>query len=304
MKKTSPIKNSYGKSLTIDQALSALGFAPMGEDLHVLNKYVAKGTIPMHVPHRLDHYCMILVTAGSCEFKINMVPRKQDKNDLLIILPQAINQFVSVSDDYEAKIVAFNTNFPFKLGVNLHHANTFTFFLMNEPSQLVSLNEEEAGFISSAFDLLYKKNTLVAHIFKKELILHAFSLLMFEVSAVFKHHSRLSVKQLSRQEDYSLRFLKLLTGNIKSERGIKFYADLLGVSTDYLSRITQRTLQQPASVLIDEFVIQESKVLLQQSSFSVAQIASQLSFSDPFQFSKFFKRKTGMPPTAYRNIEL
>jgi YesN/AraC family two-component response regulator len=47
-------------------------------------------------------------------------------------------------------------------------------------------------------------------------------------------------------------------------------------------------------------VIMEAKVLLGDSSFSVAQVAESLFFSDQFFFSKFFKNHTGTNPTEYR----
>jgi AraC family transcriptional activator of pobA len=141
------------------------------------------------------------------------------------------------------------------------------------------------------------------HPFRDELILHSFSLLMFEISAILKKHLSVTANQLSRNEALSLCFLKLLSQNVTTERSVQFYADQLAVTPNYLNKLSKKTLHKTAGSFIDEMVIQESKMLLHQSSLSIAQVAEKLFFNDQFQFSKFFKNKTGLSPSAYRKIK-
>lgn len=46
--------------------------------------------------------------------------------------------------------------------------------------------------------------------------------------------------------------------------------------------------------------IERAKQMLASSSFSVAQIAQELSFKDASYFSAFFLRETGLTPRAFR----
>ncbi|MFA6568232.1 MAG: AraC family transcriptional regulator [Victivallales bacterium] len=46
--------------------------------------------------------------------------------------------------------------------------------------------------------------------------------------------------------------------------------------------------------------IEEARLMLRHSAFSVKEIASRLKFSDQYYFSNYFKRKTGMSPQKYR----
>ena len=50
--------------------------------------------------------------------------------------------------------------------------------------------------------------------------------------------------------------------------------------------------------------IEESKVLLSTTNYSMSQIASIVGFSTQAYFSKQFKQKLGMTPLAYRKIQL
>lgn len=46
--------------------------------------------------------------------------------------------------------------------------------------------------------------------------------------------------------------------------------------------------------------IDRAKIMLENNTFSIIEIANQLSFSNPYHFSKIFKQKTGISPSEYR----
>jgi AraC family transcriptional regulator, transcriptional activator of pobA len=55
-----------------------------------------------------------------------------------------------------------------------------------------------------------------------------------------------------------------------------------------------------AGEIINDFVLLEAKMLLDNPSLSIAEIADELQFSDQSFFGKYFKRLTGMSPKEYR----
>jgi AraC family transcriptional activator of pobA len=287
------------RELSIDQILAVFGETLLDESLHVFVQEEAMHQVPINVPFRLDHYNMILVTSGECEMQFDLISHTQKRNDLIVIVPGTMNEFISVSEDYHFKLVSFSADFPINLGVNQQHAEAFSFFT-RQHSLIVPLTDEESMVIAAHIDLLNQKTSLKEHPFRTELILHSFTLLMFELSAIIKNHFKIAGNQLSRHEALSLRFLKLLAENIEKERSVQFYADQLAVTPDYLNKLSKKTLHKTARSFIDEMVIQESKILLHKSALSILQIAEKLLFKDQFHFSKFFKKKTGLNPSAYR----
>ena len=48
--------------------------------------------------------------------------------------------------------------------------------------------------------------------------------------------------------------------------------------------------------------IEEARLLLRHSAFSVKEIASRFNFSDQYYFSNYFKRKTGLSPQKYKRV--
>jgi AraC-like DNA-binding protein len=53
-------------------------------------------------------------------------------------------------------------------------------------------------------------------------------------------------------------------------------------------------------VLIDELIVAESRLRLKGSDQTITMIAEDMHFSDQASFSKFFKRRTGQTPLAFR----
>ena len=105
----------------------------------------------------------------------------------------------------------------------------------------------------------------------------------------------------NRQSEICMRFKELLYENYKNNKDIKFYADLLAISENYLNRCVKHVTNKAPKQHINEVVIYNSKVLLQDSSKDISQVAFELSFSDASYFGRLFKQVTKFTPTQYRN---
>jgi len=116
-------------------------------------------------------------------------------------------------------------------------------------------------------------------------------------------------QQLSKQETATSknalfkRFIKLVGQHFLTHKKVADYANLLHVSANHLNRVIKSQSDKTAHELIDEMILMESKALLRQTQFSIAEIAYQLDFSDPSHFNKFFKKLTGATPLQYRESQ-
>ncbi len=80
------------------------------------------------------------------------------------------------------------------------------------------------------------------------------------------------------------------------------FADQLNIHVNHLNRAVKENLQKSTTQVIAERHIQEAKILLRHSKWSVSEIAYALGFSEPTHFNNFFKKHTSTSPTAFRNI--
>lgn len=98
-----------------------------------------------------------------------------------------------------------------------------------------------------------------------------------------------------------IKFKALLENNFHKERQPSFYADQMGISPNNFSKICKQHFLKTPSTLIHERVILESKKLIHLSYKSIKEIAAELNFDDENYFSRYFKKHTGITPTAFRD---
>ena len=82
---------------------------------------------------------------------------------------------------------------------------------------------------------------------------------------------------------------------------VTHYADRLGYSPRTLNRLARAHTGRSAKQLIDERVVLEAKRLLSHGDAPVAEIAEQLGFDDPSNFSAYFRTRAGVTPGAFRH---
>ena len=97
-----------------------------------------------------------------------------------------------------------------------------------------------------------------------------------------------------------MQFKELLENNFREERQPSFYAAQMGISPNSFSKLCKQYFLKTPSTLIHERVILEAKKLIHLTYKSMKQIAAELNFDDENYFSRYFKKHTGITPTAFR----
>lgn len=103
---------------------------------------------------------------------------------------------------------------------------------------------------------------------------------------------------------YSQRRLIITTAETHIVEGRPLTARTLaasvGLSPDYFTRIFSRTFGVAPKSWILQQRIRHAALLLTESSLSVSEIADRLGFSNPYLFSRQFRKIIGVSPRAYR----
>jgi AraC family transcriptional regulator, transcriptional activator of pobA len=97
------------------------------------------------------------------------------------------------------------------------------------------------------------------------------------------------------------RFLGLLDAGYRERRTVAHYAQAVGITPGQLTRVCRQALGHSALEAINARVLHEARRELAYSSLGVKKIAAELGFSDDAYFSRFFKKHSGQPPTAFRD---
>lgn len=125
----------------------------------------------------------------------------------------------------------------------------------------------------------------------------------------FVHLSRLLVAQepasprrQERGEDLRLflQFCDMVEAHFREHLTLADYADRLSITVARLNDICRRMANLPSKEVVHERLLQEARRLLRFSAVPVSEISYQLGFVDPAYFSRFFTKRTGVPPSQFR----
>ncbi|MCF0074370.1 helix-turn-helix domain-containing protein [Dyadobacter sp. CY261] len=145
-----------------------------------------------------------------------------------------------------------------------------------------SLNRE-----FGAEDYVNKLDALAAYL---KIIMIKIANINAEAGAGFDNHE----KKLYRN------FIELVSRKYREMHEVAEYADALNIPARRLSDICRRCAGKGAKEIINGQIVAEAKRSLQFSSQPVKEIAYQLHFSTPEQFSHFFKKNAMISPQDYR----
>lgn len=96
------------------------------------------------------------------------------------------------------------------------------------------------------------------------------------------------------------RYRALLALHLRQQHGLGYYAQLLNVTPDHLSRACRAVAGLSALDLLHERLVAEARRLLAYTDAAVGDVAAELGFADAAYFSRFFARRAGQSPQAYR----
>ncbi|NWJ51396.1 MAG: helix-turn-helix domain-containing protein [Bacteroidetes bacterium] len=96
-------------------------------------------------------------------------------------------------------------------------------------------------------------------------------------------------------------FKTLVEKNYSRWHQVKYYADTLNVTPNYLNEVIRSTIKISAKDYIQNRLILEAKRMVIFTERSGKEIGFELGFEDPSHFSKFFKTNTGQPLQNFKD---
>jgi AraC family transcriptional activator of pobA len=99
------------------------------------------------------------------------------------------------------------------------------------------------------------------------------------------------------------RFRELLEQNYKSHWTIDEYAAQMGLTPARLNRLCRAMTGKTVGTVIQDRLVLEAQRLLTYTNATATMVAFETGFREPAYFSRFFKRRTGLSPVAYRKMQ-
>lgn len=251
-------------------------------------------------PHRFELGCFIMVHAGKARISVNLTDYEVSPGSLVTVLPRSIIRLQSRGDDFMCDLVAFSSNFVNDLAL----IRSVIAQMDNIGSMpILNLAGDELSLAARYWDLL---KMVYGHKSGNEMQAGAAGNLLLSffycVCGMYANREtqRDEVSKV-RREELTRHFMTLVLRHCESERQVRYYADRLCVTPQYLNAVIKDTKGETASSIIKRVAILVIKSRLKSSTMSIQEIAGELHFPNASFFAKFFKRETGMTPRQYRD---
>ena len=255
----------------------------------------AKPAIPLHRPYRGDYYKISLCLRGIARLNANLETYVVTPGCLILATPDVVKQWLHVSADYETLTIFFTKDFI----TTTNEATGKLRFFLTLTTYVFQLSSLEATTIEASFRFLEQKyNTSTNQ--RDNVVRNIINSLLYEINALYDQRSVTTPANKTRSQLLTAAFRRLVQTHGSSARSVQFYAAMLCITPKHLTELVKEATGRTASSWITETVLVEAKTLLQNNTLTICEVASSLHFADQFAFSRFFKKGTGMSPTAYR----
>jgi AraC family transcriptional regulator, transcriptional activator of pobA len=249
---------------------------------------------------KTNFYEIIFVTKGYNVVTDNLNEFTQIKNQIRFVSPGKITSVKELSDDVEGFYLLFDQVFIDTYYGTANLLNSFRFFDLDALS-IFSLTDAQANFFTIIFDKI--KADFTTNYENSKQIICQYLVSVLKECHLFYEKINIENQKLNSAERITQEFIRLVNKYYLSKRTLTEYADLLNITTKYLTKCVKQSSGETPMDFIQKMLVLEAKVLLKESNQSVAEIAYQLSFEDSTYFSRFFKQHTGVTPANFRNLK-
>lgn len=252
---------------------------------------------PTHNPrklHRINFFALLIVTSGSGTHQVDLEHYAIEKDSVLKIAKGQVHAF---QEDlgYDGYLVIFTEEFVLKY----FSASTINFI-----SQLYNYHISNPLVENSTFNDFFLKQVSeelqnIDSYAKKEIIAKMLELYLLKLERLA--HSSNSDKLNKDYFAHFVNFKNLVENDFSKTRNAKDYAARLSITPKHLNTIVKTVTLNTTKAFIDQYVILESKRAILSGSNSFKEVSYQMGFDEVTNFSKFFKKHTGLSPKEYKS---
>ncbi len=252
---------------------------------------------------RRDFYRVVLVVGtGILRYADKTV--EIDRPALFLANEMIPYSWESMSEKQDGWVCVFTENFLENVGQ--YHVNQIFPILNKEEIPVYFLSEQELQELSSLFDkMVAEMNSDYIH---KYSLLQSYLQTLLHVIQKLDTNNSFSEQTVDAAHRTAYRFLELLEQQLPiqspetplSLKSPKDYAQMLSIHINHLNYSVKKVTGKTSTALIADRIVQEAKSLLQNTDWSIAEIAEALGFEYPSHFTGFFRKHTHQSPKMLR----
>ncbi len=257
-------------------------------ELTSLTDIYKKSKQKLHIPHRQDFYGLFYFTNSIGKHYVDFKEYNINKGDVFLISNEQVHYFQDIKNA-DGKVILFTASF-FDNDILLYNI-----FEKAEQKPVLSLNTTQRSYwdnLIHQIEFVYSSERIL----KTEILKNYLSILLFEI------HQYQHEEPITNNIDYQrfVTFKKDLKKHCREHKKVRFYAEKQNISPKTLNLAVRKIVDNSAKEYISNFILLSAKRLLINSNLTTAEIAYELGFKEPTNFTKFFKKKEMTSPLMFR----
>lgn len=249
-------------------------------------------------PHRHDFYTIILVKQAKGKHMIDFQVFELAGNQIYFISPGQVHQLIEDQKSYGCAMT-LSGQFLVENGIDASFIADLHLFQDYGYSPPLEAEEEFLQTLSSLTDEMFSF-THSDKKFKYEAIGALLKLFLIQCNNACSLSQEENTQQVHASLTLLRNFKTLLNAHFSQWHKVNEYADALHITADYLNASVKSLTGKSAKEHIQSRITVAAKRMLRFSDMTAKEIAYELGFSEPANFSQFFKKCTGASPSAFR----
>ena len=272
----------------------SFGIAKM-EDIYTIRK----GKVDE--PHRHNFYTVLIINKAKGLHKIDFNTYDLSNQQIFFVAPGQVHQVIETEKSLGYSMT-FSNQFLVENSIPLSFINSLNLFQNYGQSPPLMPNKKQfdaiENFAHQIFELFHSDAKM------KTLSIGAFlKLLLIECNNICCINPIES--DVDTTGDNLIRaFKNAVDKNYNKEHSTTFYANQLYISPDHLNRTFKANTGKTAKEYIQARIITEAKRLLYFTDLTTKEIGYALGFSEPANFSSFFKKHTQLSPSNFKKSDI
>lgn len=243
-------------------------------------------------PYRFNFYQVVLLeNSADASLHVNTTPVDDLSDSLTFASPEHVLAWVRGAHQ-GGFIVYFKEEFLAQYDL----LEQFAFFRLTEIN-LLRVARADKQVLGDHFTRLHAMFHS-QHPYRVQMLQAQLSALLYDCRRLYDEQQ--STPSESSKHRLAVRFQHFVNQHYLTRKTVEAYADLLGLSPDYLSQIVKAATGKTAHRQIAERVLLEAKRLLSYTNLTVAEIADYLGYTEPTHFGRFFRQYVGLTPLVWR----
>lgn len=258
-------------------------------------------TIPIHWHEEIE---FTLVDEGIGEYKIDLIPYKLEKGDIILVKPFALHSIDRINNtNMNWRTMVFNLNMLNSAFIDGCLIKYFAPILNNEHQLPLLIKKNSTGYnelldtITKIFEC-YTSKDIAFEIELKSLLYHFFAIL-YKYDLVVKNKSNSLSSDISDKMKIILNYIK---ENYMTDISIKEISSICNFSEYHFMRFFKKYIGMTCIEYINNYRLEIASKLLDTTNKSIMDISFEVGFNNVSYFNKLFKTKFKLTPREFRDV--